>query len=226
MKRPIFIGLGANLVGRSGCPANTLRHCIATFRSMNIVPSQASSLYLTAPVGGGRQPAYLNAVVEVTCSFGPAYLLRVFKRIERSAGRRRNRLNGPRPLDIDILDYGGHVLGRPGVRRPNLVLPHPALAHRRFVLIPLLEVAPAWYHPALHRPGTALLSGLSRASGAVQRILDSSWVSCDQVGPLKSASGGLSRISAPDRAFCANRHARGRHPTAPLQGAGSSCRRI
>lgn len=210
MERPVFLGLGANMASKGVSPADTLRHCIAIFRCMKIEPVAVSSLYLTAPVGGGRQPAYLNAVVKVTCSFSPAYLLRVFKAVEREMGRRRNRTNGPRPLDIDILDYGGWVLSRPGVRRPHLVLPHPALSERRFVLIPLLEIAPSWHHPRLHQPGRVLLSRLSRASGAVQRILDSSWVSCDQVLPAKVAFGGPSRISAPDRgAFSANRPSEG-----------------
>ena len=206
MKRPIFLGLGANLAGRAGAPASALRQCIAMLEYNGIGLRRASSLYVTTPVGGGRQPHYLNAVIEVTCSMPPARLLRVAKRTERDAGRRRNRTNGPRPLDIDILDFGGQVIGAPSVRRPHLVLPHPVLAHRRFVLIPLLEIAPAWHHPRLRRAGTSLLAGLSPASGAVQRILDSSWVSCDQRDLARAASSGALRTSAPGRLMRSTGH--------------------
>ena len=200
MNRSIFLGLGANLAGRIGTPGSTLRQSIAMLECSGIKLRRASSLYVTTPVGGGRQPYYLNAVIEVTCPFTPACLLRIAKQIERYAGRQRNRRNGPRPLDIDILDYRGRVIGTPAARRPHLVLPHPELADRRFALIPLLEIAPAWWHPRLRHPGKALLARLSSASGAVQRILDSSWVSCDQEQMARNAFGGALRISAPGAA--------------------------
>jgi 2-amino-4-hydroxy-6-hydroxymethyldihydropteridine diphosphokinase len=145
----------------------------------------ASSLYQTWPVGQDRQPAYLNAVLAVEVSDSPGRLLRCLKRLERSAGRRRGRRNGPRPLDLDILDFGGQVLNwRPAnvAQRPTIVLPHPEMHRRLFVLVPLAEVVPFWRHPVLDATARQLALRLRgsahRGSGAaVRRSLDSGWVS-------------------------------------------------
>jgi 2-amino-4-hydroxy-6-hydroxymethyldihydropteridine diphosphokinase len=82
--------------------------------------------------------------------------------LERKAGRRAGRPQGPRPLDIDILDYGGRRLGWPGRgrRRARLVLPHPEAHRRAFVLVPLAQVAPHWRHPVLGASARALLDRL------------------------------------------------------------------
>jgi 2-amino-4-hydroxy-6-hydroxymethyldihydropteridine diphosphokinase len=91
-------------------------------------------------------------------------LLRLLKRLERRAGRRTTPPLQPRPLDIDILDLGGRRLNWParGRKRRGLVLPHPLLDRRAFVLIPLLELAPHWSHPVLGVPAKTLLARLGR----------------------------------------------------------------
>jgi 2-amino-4-hydroxy-6-hydroxymethyldihydropteridine diphosphokinase len=124
---------------------------------------RASQLYSTAPVGPGRQSRYLNAVVVAATPLPPAALLRALKRIERRAGRRRGRRWGPRPLDIDILQYGAKRIGwPPRWREPGgLILPHPEMHRRAFVLVPLLEVAPRWRHPVLGLQARALLRRLA-----------------------------------------------------------------
>jgi 2-amino-4-hydroxy-6-hydroxymethyldihydropteridine diphosphokinase len=142
-----------------------------------------SSLYLTAPVGLGRQPSYLNAVVLVDAPLAPAALLRTLKRIERSAGRRLGRHWGPRPLDIDILDFGGRQIGSPRLprRRGELRLPHPEMHRRAFVLLPLREIAPSWRHPRSGLAISALLARLKpRDRAGVRRLLDSSAITCDK----------------------------------------------
>jgi 2-amino-4-hydroxy-6-hydroxymethyldihydropteridine diphosphokinase len=128
---------------------------------------RSSSLYSTAPEGLGRQARYFNAVVAVEASVAPAALLRIVKQIERKAGRRLGRHWGPRPLDIDLLDFGGRRIGRPhGRRRPGqLLLPHPEMHRRAFVLLPLQEIAPSWRHPRLGVRAATLLARL----GARQR---------------------------------------------------------
>jgi 2-amino-4-hydroxy-6-hydroxymethyldihydropteridine diphosphokinase len=142
-----------------------------------------SSLYTTTPVGLGRQPAYLNAVVLVDASMAPAALLRTLKHIERRAGRRLGRHWGPRQLDIDILDIAGRQVGNPrGRRRPGqLLLPHPEMHRRAFVLLPLREVAPCWHHPRLGLTVSALLARLGPHDRAgVRRLLDSPAITCDK----------------------------------------------
>jgi 2-amino-4-hydroxy-6-hydroxymethyldihydropteridine diphosphokinase len=124
--------------------------------------TSASSLYLTEPAGGGRQPAYLNAVIAVSGGCAPGSLLRLAKQIERRAGRRPRPPMQARPLDIDILDFGGRRQGWPPLRRERgrLILPHPLLQRRTFVLVPLMEIAPHWRHPVFGRQPKALLARL------------------------------------------------------------------
>jgi 2-amino-4-hydroxy-6-hydroxymethyldihydropteridine diphosphokinase len=128
---------------------------------------RVSDIYKTAPVGSGRQPAYLNAVAVARSALGPTALLRLLKSLERRAGRRVTPPLQPRPLDIDILDLGGRRLNwpAPGRKRSGLVLPHPLLQERAFVLVPLLEVAPHWTHPVLGVSARTLLARLGRDGG-------------------------------------------------------------
>lgn len=127
-----------------------------------------------------RQAPYVNAVLIAHSALAPGRLLWLLKRLEREAGRRSGPRWGPRPLDIDIIDYAGRVIGWPvrGGPRPRLVLPHPEAHRRAFVLAPLLELAPRWTHPALRVSGRRLLAGLPAEPGGLRRILDSRWVSC------------------------------------------------
>ncbi len=177
----ILIALGANVAGPWGSPPNTLaRAARALPAGLTIV--RASALYKTEAVGTTRQPPYLNAVILATSRIPPAVLLRAFKAIERDAGRRPGPVAGARPLDLDIIDYGGRRIGWPPGRRVRggLVLPHPLAHLRAFVLTPLLDVAPKWTHPVLRIGGHALLARLPHARHGVRRILDSRWLSCDE----------------------------------------------
>jgi 2-amino-4-hydroxy-6-hydroxymethyldihydropteridine diphosphokinase len=110
-------------------------------------------------------------------------LLRLAKRIERQAGRRLGGHWGPRSLDIDVLDYGGRSYGSPSRRRRRgqLVLPHPEMHRRAFVLVPLLEVVPHWSHPALGATARTLLArlGPSHRRG-VRQSLDFARSPCDK----------------------------------------------
>lgn len=152
-----------------------------------------SSLYTTRPLGGaGRQPAYLNAAICVESRLSPGQLLRLLKRIERKAGRRPRGLDAARPLDLDVIDMGGRRIGGPRASRPSLgavgrgprgwlTLPHPEMHKRLFVLEPLAEIAPHWFHPVYRVPVVRLLERLSRPPGSIRRTLDSQWLSCDKV---------------------------------------------
>lgn len=113
-----------------------------------------SPLYRTAPVGGPPQPDFLNAVAVGRTSLAPVALLDVLHRIEADAGRRHTPLrDGPRPLDLDLLLYGDLVLELPG-----LVLPHPRMASRRFVLAPLADLRPDLVVPGTGWTVSALLA--------------------------------------------------------------------
>jgi 2-amino-4-hydroxy-6-hydroxymethyldihydropteridine diphosphokinase len=176
-----ILALGANISGAWGTPLATLRRLFAELRSAGITIQAVSALYETAPVGLGRQPRILNAVVLASAALPPARLLAVLKRLERQAGRTSRRRSAARTLDIDIIDFGGRVIGWPPARRrAPLALPHPEAHRRAFVLLPLLDVRPAWWHPALKVPAVQLLRCVPRRPGDVCRKLDSRWISCEE----------------------------------------------
>jgi 2-amino-4-hydroxy-6-hydroxymethyldihydropteridine diphosphokinase len=148
-----YIALGANLGDRE----RHLQSAIAALRQLTMVEA-VSSFYETAPVGLVEQPDFLNAVVALRTWLPPQELMNALLHIEQQHGRDRNVSvpKGPRTLDLDLLSYDNLVL-----ETPSLTLPHPALAERRFVLVPLVEIAPQWRHPVCGKTAAELLAELS-----------------------------------------------------------------
>ncbi len=151
------IALGANLPSPAGPPDVTLAAALEHIRSLGRVAAR-SSLYSTEPVGFADQPRFLNAVVALETDLAPRPLLDALLSIERSFGRDRSGSvpNGPRTLDLDILLYGDLVLTEPG-----LEIPHPRLAQRAFVLVPLAEIAPDLRVPPSGLTAAQLLANLN-----------------------------------------------------------------
>lgn len=135
-----YLGLGSNLGRRAANLARARR----LLEREGVEVLAASSVYETEPVDGIDQPWFLNQVLEVRSELEPAALLRLAKSIETELKRRPTVLKGPRTIDVDILFAGDLVLETPG-----LVLPHPRLHLRNFVLVPLKEIAPRLCHPVL-----------------------------------------------------------------------------
>jgi len=123
-----------------------------------------SSVYESEPVGYADQPLFWNMAAEIRCGCGPEALLEALQRIERLVGRRRRFRNGPREIDIDILDFGGQVRAS-----PDPVLPHSELAFRRFALAPLAEIAPRWRHPVTGLTARQMMKTLP-ANPGVRRL--------------------------------------------------------
>ncbi len=135
-----WIGLGANL----GQPRDALRSALDALAGVaGCSLATVSSLYRTAPIGGGG-PDYLNAVAAVDTLLSPGQLLDALQAIEVAHGRERSHANAPRTLDLDLLLHGDAA-----IRTPRLTLPHPRLHQRAFVLQPLLELAPSLAAPGL-----------------------------------------------------------------------------
>ncbi len=129
-----YLGLGSN----QGDRVTLLNDALARLAgSGRVRVTKRSSLYETAPVGMTEQPGFLNLVAEVETDLDPQDLLELALVVERSLGRVRTQRWGPRTVDIDILLYGDVR-----VDTPILAIPHPEMTRRRFVLEPLLEIAP------------------------------------------------------------------------------------
>ena len=157
----ILVGLGANLPGPWGRPAEAIARACARLPEFGIAVLARSRLYDSAPWPPSEQARYVNAVARVATALAPAALLDVLHRIEAEAGRVRGAPNAARPLDLDLLDYDGLLeVGPPA-------LPHPRLHERGFVLSPLAELAPDWRHPGLGLSVATLLERLAPAARAV-----------------------------------------------------------
>jgi 2-amino-4-hydroxy-6-hydroxymethyldihydropteridine diphosphokinase len=159
------IGLGANLPSAAGAPAETIAAAVERLEGYGQVTAR-SGLYRTAPVAYVDQPAFVNAAVLLKTELDPLALLDVLLAIERSFGRDRaaGPPKGPRTLDLDLLLYDDLVLDEPA-----LTLPHPAMHQRRFVLVPLAEVAAGWRHPVLDRTMAELLGDLPPGEDSVTK---------------------------------------------------------
>jgi 2-amino-4-hydroxy-6-hydroxymethyldihydropteridine diphosphokinase len=143
----IFLALGTNLGERS---ANLRQAREALKPEIRIIA--CSSIYQTPPWGYEDQPAFLNQAIEVRTDLEPLPLLEALKAIEAKMGRLKTFRFGPRLIDLDILFYGQRV-----VETTRLTLPHPRLAERAFVLVPLHEIAPDFVHPVCNETITSLL---------------------------------------------------------------------
>jgi 2-amino-4-hydroxy-6-hydroxymethyldihydropteridine diphosphokinase len=133
----VYLALGTNLGDRSA----NLKQAISALTPQLEVKAK-SAVYETPPWGFEDQPKFLNQVIKANTYLDPELLLKHLKRLEVALGRKESFPNGPRLIDMDILFYDDLV-----VDRPSLVIPHPRLHERGFVLLPLMEIAPHLVHP-------------------------------------------------------------------------------
>src|SRR5271156_6582017 len=148
------IALGSNLSSEFGDREANLREAVRRVGELGAVKA-VSSFYDTEPVGYREQPRFLNGALVLETELGPVELMRKLLAVERAMGRERVVAKGPRVIDLDLLLYGDWVLWS-----EDLMLPHPAMAERRFVLEPLAEIVPDWVHPVLGKTVREMLSGL------------------------------------------------------------------
>lgn len=152
----ILIGIGSNLASREyASPAETAAAGLAALPSIGADVVARSGWYLSEPVPVSTQPWFVNAVAALATALEPAALLERLLAVEARFGRTRGAPSANRTLDLDLLDYDGQRL-----ETRTLVLPHPRLHLRRFVLAPLSQLAPDWRHPVLGLTAAALLAGL------------------------------------------------------------------
>jgi 2-amino-4-hydroxy-6-hydroxymethyldihydropteridine diphosphokinase len=142
----VLVGLGSNLDG----PARQIETAFGMLKAIEDTTLRArSSLYRSAPLGGIEQPDFVNAAALLTTKLPPRELLEALQSIECARGRERGEIHwGPRVLDLDLLVYDGL-----SIDEPDLTVPHPGIASRNFVLLPLREIAPDLEIPGLGRVG-------------------------------------------------------------------------
>lgn len=161
----ILIGLGANLPSPAGSPRQTLEAALDRLAAEGAPVSRRSRFWRTRPVPISDQPWFVNAVAAIETNLPAARLLDLLHRIEDSFGRTRTVVNAARVLDLDLLAYGTRVLDAP----PRPLVPHPRLAGRAFVLLPIRDIAPCWTHPV---SGETLDSMIARLDGDQQCVVD------------------------------------------------------
>ena len=145
-----YLSLGSNMGNREA----HLRNAIAQLSTLGLVKS-LSSFYETEPVEFTEQASFLNCAVALETALAPLELMSKLLQIEKNLGRERIQKKGPRTIDIDILLLHDCIMNT-----PDLTIPHPAMSHRRFVLAPLAEIAPAAVHPVLQKTVRQLLAAL------------------------------------------------------------------
>lgn len=170
-----LIALGGNLRSERGVPQQTLRAALERLTQSGAQPVAVSAFYRTPCFPPGAGPDYVNAAAKVSFAGGPKALLKVLHEVEAGFGRERVERWGRRTLDLDLIAAGQDVLpdyvtherwrdlpleDQLEATPDELILPHPRLQDRAFVLVPLADVAPSWVHPVLGRSVAEMMAGL------------------------------------------------------------------
>lgn len=180
----LLIAIGSNMAGPWGTAVETAERAVRTLNSCGMRVTRTSRFYRTAAIGPGRQDPYVNLLVAVECHLPPAALLTVLQCIESAAGRVRVGRWRARTLDLDLIAYHRLVKGWDRDRDPSrmagaeprpgtVVVPHPRLHLRPFVVRPLVDIAPLWHHPVTGDSAVGLWLRLKhRGDGRILEVIE------------------------------------------------------
>ena len=160
MKKTVYLSLGSNVGDRQA----NLEQAISELATIGTVVKR-SSLYETEPMEITDQPWFLNCAVELETELMPKQFIAAVLDVERSIGRKRTKKKGPRSIDIDVILFGKSI-----VEMKGLTVPHPAMHLRRFVLEPMVEIAPEVRHPVFKRSMREMRDALPAGSGQVKKM--------------------------------------------------------
>lgn len=153
----IIIAVGSNLSGVwSDTPYGMCQEAVHRLSKELQCSVKQSSWYQTSPIPASSQPFYINGVISIQKTIKALRLLELLNLMEKEAGRARQQINEARPLDLDILDVNGEIIND----SPRLIVPHPRLHLRGFVLYPLRDIDPQWRHPISHKSVDELIAEL------------------------------------------------------------------
>ncbi len=159
-----LIALGANLPSRFGTPEETLAAALTALSDRGLSVVRASRIWLTAPVPFDEsQPWYHNAVAAIETAMTPHDLLSLLLSVEQDFGRVRTIRNAPRILDLDLIAYDDDIIAD----GPDLIVPHPRMEDRAFVLYPLQDIAPDWTNPVSGKKLSDLIQALPEDQDAI-----------------------------------------------------------
>jgi len=158
-----IVGLGSNLPSHFGTPLETLERAVEALAQCEILPIKLSRIWRTAPVPfTADHPWYYNAVAIVETDKSAEALLETLLAIEQQFGRIRSVPNAPRVLDLDLIAYDNEII----IDEPEIIVPHPRMAERAFVLLPMTDIMNEWVHPITRRTLDDLVNNLSKEQEA------------------------------------------------------------
>ena len=141
----IIIGIGGNINSKDGShPVEVCNNAIKSLKDYSIQVEKQSKWYITEPIPKSDQPNFFNCVAIASTKQNEYEVLKSLHEIEAKFGRKRNKINEPRSIDLDLIDYSSKVL-----QNKKITIPHPRAHLRRFVIGPLAEIDPNWFHPLL-----------------------------------------------------------------------------
>ena len=142
----IYLNIGSNLPSKEGCRENNILKAISYLKKLNLKLIEISSFYQTPSYPNNSDPKFINLCVKLKSNLKASELLNEIKKIEKKLGRIRIKKNEPRTCDIDIIDFNSEI-----IKNDELIAPHPRLHLRNFVIYPLKEIEPNWFHPIFNK---------------------------------------------------------------------------